>query len=204
MRSHIAVRAAGLADLADLVEMCPQTAELAAPAPRGPSLAQPSLATLVAEALDDPMCRIFIAHASGEAVGMAVAALAPAAPLTTAMIMQVSHVAVRPGHRRRGVGRSLLDAAAAFAEEVGAEHIVVSVFPLSREVNRFYAQLGFSPLAVRRVAPVPALRRRIASLEHRSAPQLARRRHLATRPLVRTAFRRLPLGSSIAEQAREP
>jgi GNAT superfamily N-acetyltransferase len=206
MRSHIEVRVAGLADLADLVEMCPETPELAVPPQRLPlGLGQPSLASLIAEALDDPACRIFLATSGKEAVGMAVASVMPPAPLTTSMIVQVSHVVVRSGHRRRGVGRALLDAAAVFAEESGAEQIVVSVFPLSREVNRFYAQLGFSPLAVRRVAPVAGLRRRIASLEHRSAPldQVSRRRHLASRPLVRTALRRLPIGSSVAEQAGE-
>ena len=47
-----------------------------------------------------------------------------------------------------------------YAEEIGAEQITVSVSPMSREANRFYAQLGLTPLAVRRVAPAAALRRR--------------------------------------------
>ena len=69
-------------------------------------------------------------------------------------------------------------AAVAFAEEFGAEHVVVNVFPQLREANRFYARLGFCPLVVRRVASTAGLRRKLE-------PQ-----PVASRPLARVLARR--------------
>jgi ribosomal protein S18 acetylase RimI-like enzyme len=71
----------------------------------------------------------------------------------------VHYLHVREGKRRRGVGKALLAAAASFAEEVGAEHLITSVLPQLRETNRFYARLGFSPVVIRRSVPVSVLRR---------------------------------------------
>jgi hypothetical protein len=48
-----------------------------------------------------------------------------------------------------------------FADEVGAGDVVVNVPPNARDVNRFYARLGFAPLVVRRSAPVGHLRRKL-------------------------------------------
>ena len=79
----------------------------------------------------------------------------------------MSHAVVADRHRRRGAGRALVAAAAAFAEERGLDQLVVSVHPGSREANRFFARLGFAPLAVRRSAPVAAVRRRLPHGEAR-------------------------------------
>jgi hypothetical protein len=37
----------------------------------------------------------------------------------------------------------------------------VNVPPAARDVNRFYARIGFAPMVVRRSAPVAQLRRRL-------------------------------------------
>ena len=42
-------------------------------------------------------------------------------------------------HRKRGAGKALVAAAAAFAEERGIEQLVVSVHPGSRDAARFFA-----------------------------------------------------------------
>ena len=71
------------------------------------------------------------------------------------------------GYQRRGAGKALVAAVTAFAEERGLDQIVVSVHPGSREANRFFARLGFAPLAVRRVAPVAVVRRRLSGADVR-------------------------------------
>jgi len=112
--------------------------------------------------------------------------------------VQVEYTVVAEGYRRRGVGRALMGAAACYAEDIGADQVTVSVSPMSREANRFYAQLGLTPLSVRRVAPASALRRRIATLEHTpSNPERATRRPLGTRTAMRTALRRLAMATSV-------
>ena len=104
--------------------------------------------------------------------------------------MQIDYLHVRPAYHRRGAGRALVAAAAAFCEEIGAEHVVVNVFPQVREANRFYAKLGFSPLVVRTGrASVSTLRRTLAAdsaEQGRRAGVLARRRQ---RWLARTRAR---------------
>ena len=52
----------------------------------------------------------------------------------------------------------------------GVEQLVVSVHPGSRDANRFFARLGFAPLAVRRTAPVAAVRRRLGQAEAGRSP----------------------------------
>ena len=90
---------------------------------------------------------------------MAVLTCAQYAPLFDQTAVHVHYLHVREGNRRRGVGKALLAAAASFAEEVGAEHLITSVLPQLRETNRFYARLGFSPVVIRRSVPVTVLRR---------------------------------------------
>jgi hypothetical protein len=65
--------------------------------------------------------------------------------------------------RHHGIGHALVAAAADFASERHIDHVAVSVYPSLRDANRFYARLGFAPVAVRRIAPVAVLRRRLGS-----------------------------------------
>ena len=85
----------------------------------------------------------------------------------------------------------LLRAAVTFADEVGAGDVVVNVPPSARDVNRFYARLGFSPMVVRRSAPLGQLRRRLGvepRLDPRDATadltpvQRSLRRHMLLSP----------------------
>jgi hypothetical protein len=93
--------------------------------------------------------------------------------------VQLTHLVVAEGQRRRGVGRALLSGAVTWAEEVGADEIVASVLPSLREANRFYARLGFAPLVMRRVVPVSTLRRNLALSNPRSVVRPRRRSPLS-------------------------
>jgi ribosomal protein S18 acetylase RimI-like enzyme len=133
--------------------------------------------------LDDPAIRIVVATFDDVVEGMAILSTTTLGPLSTTSAVHIAHVVVEGGTRRRGVGRALVAAAAAYAEEIGAEHVTVSVYPGLREANRFYARLGFSPFVVRRLATVATLQRKLATAEHPVAvtEELTRRRIVAPR-----------------------
>jgi GNAT superfamily N-acetyltransferase len=147
------------------------------------------------DAIHDAIHRVVVATVGAEVHGMAILARTSLGPLSSARAVQLHHLVVADGHRRSGVGHALLAAAAAYADEVGADHVLVGVAPALRDANRFYARLGFSPVVVRRMASVSSLRRRLTDCEHPVATleDLTRRRLIA-RPRRPRARRRFPVG----------
>jgi ribosomal protein S18 acetylase RimI-like enzyme len=111
--------------------------------------------------LEDPGHRVLLAvEESGEMLmGAAVVGQDTVAGLLDPPSVYVSALLVSPACRKRGAGRALVAAAAAYAEELGVDSVVVGVAPTGRDANRFFARLGFAPLVIRRIAPVAALRR---------------------------------------------
>ncbi len=120
-------------------------------------------------AMADPAYRLIVAHVGEEIAGMALLSIAEDNPLRDVHAMEVTHVCVGDRHRRLGAGKALMTAAVGYADERGIDHIAVSVLPQQRDAHRFYARLGFAPVAVRRVAPVAAVRRRLMPTESRAA-----------------------------------
>jgi ribosomal protein S18 acetylase RimI-like enzyme len=119
----------------------------------------------------------------GAVVGMAVFTVDVVSALSAVPSVAVSHLLVAPAHRHRGAGRALLSAATGYADEVGAEHVIVAVDAGGRDANRFLARLGFAPLVLRRIAPVVTLRRTLGD------PLGSRRQHLPRRGAVAGATR---------------
>jgi len=116
-----------------------------------------------ARLLADREHRVVLAESDrGTPVGLAVFSVDMISALLTVPVVYVGHVIVPGLERDRAVGRALVDAATTFAEEIGAEHVIVGLHPGGRESNRFFARLGFTPLIMRRIASVPALRRSLA------------------------------------------
>ncbi len=158
--------------------------------------AQHALEARYCDAMADPHRHLVVVvdgapGALEEVLGMALLTVGPANALLDHLAVHMSHSVVADRHRRRGAGRALVAASAAFADERGVDQLVVSVPPGSREANRFFARLGFAPIAVRRSAPVGGVLRRLAAGEVHPAEHLVRRR----RP-VRTVRGALPLGPS--------
>jgi ribosomal protein S18 acetylase RimI-like enzyme len=145
------------------------------------------------EALDDPDRHLVVVVGEDEEpLGMAMLTIASANALLDLPAVHMSHAVVADRHKKRGAGRALVAAATTFAEQQGIEQLVVSVHPGSRDANRFFARLGFAPLAVRRTAPVGVVRRRLVQAESRPvAEHVVRRR---PRRLMRSAS--APLGPS--------
>ncbi len=159
-RVHVVVRPLTTADTEAVLEMWEElrqyTGRSGALAPM-PSEAR--LRQVMAEMDGDDSCRAVVAALDGEVVGMAVFTRRPLGPFMEARVVQIDYLHVRAAFHRRGVGRALVAAATGYADEIGSEHVSVNVLPQVREANRFYAKIGFSPLAVRRVASVSTLRR---------------------------------------------
>jgi len=57
---------------------------------------------------------------------------------------------VAAAHRRRGIGRSLLEQAVAWAREFGVEKLELHVFPHNEPAIKLYEQFGFEREGVRR------------------------------------------------------
>ncbi|MCU1591290.1 MAG: family N-acetyltransferase [Frankiales bacterium] len=130
-----------------------------------------------AEAVADPDRHLVVAVADDDApLGMALFTVSPGNALLDTPALHVSHAVVSDRHKRRGAGKALVAAAAAYAEERGLDQVVVSVHPGSRDANRFFARLGFAPLAVRRVAPTTVIRRRLQAGDTRPVEHVVRRR----------------------------
>ena len=182
-RGALRVRPAEPGDLAVLMALGEEMRDQLLPTeaggrPRGAPAAQREFAEQrYVEALADPDRHlVVVVTEADEALGMALFTTGWVNPLVDVAAVHMSHAVVADRHKRRGAGKALVAAAAAFAELHGIEQLVVSVHPGSRDANRFFARLGFAPMAVRRVAPISVVRRGLATSEHRPADHVVRRR----------------------------
>jgi GNAT superfamily N-acetyltransferase len=185
-RSLVTVREATPDDVPDLLAMWAELRALGSRYERtAPAPSEDGVRARLRDAQTTPDLRIIVACAGPAVVGMAVLVHQPFAALVEARAVHVNYLHVREGARRQGVGHALVAAAAAFAEEVGAEHVLSSVYPHLRDSQRFYARLGFGPMMVHRAVPLSILRRRLAGsgpgqidgvLARRRSTRLSRRR----------------------------
>ena len=158
--------------------------------------------------LEDPGHRVVLAvlpgprgpeEAGGEtAVGLAVLGLDPLSLVLGNPQVTVDTFVVHREHRRRGAGARLLAAAAAYAQENGAAHVVAAVAGHEPERQRFFARMGFAPLTTRRIVAVDSLVRSLAAWQRSGLPVLAQRRPVARR---RPNLRPLPSVGELAAEA---
>ena len=124
--------------------------------------------------LEDPGHRVVLAvlpgayGAAGEgngevAVGLAVLGLDPLSLVLGNPQVTVDTFVVHREHRRRGVGAVLLAAAAGYAQENGAAHVVAAAGGHDAERQRFLSRMGFAPLATRRIVTLDSLTRSLAT-----------------------------------------
>ena len=118
----------------------------------------------VALARDD--VRALLAVVDDRPVGYVVLSQRPMSFLIDSPCVSIEQIFVTQEARRSGAARALVNAAAQYADRLGAEQIASTVPAQGREANRFFARLGFTSYVVRRVTTTSALRRRLAAGEH--------------------------------------
>jgi GNAT superfamily N-acetyltransferase len=122
----------------------------------------------IALALARDDVRALLAVMDERPVGYIVLSRRPMSFLIDSPCLSIEQIFVTQEARRSGAARALVNAAAAYADQLGAEQIASSVPARGREANRFFARLGFSSFVVRRVTTTSALRRRLAAGERPS------------------------------------
>ena len=147
--------------------------------------------------LDDPGHRVVLAVLSGSttgsdgamevAVGLAVLGVDPLSLVLGNPQVTVDTFVVHREHRRRGAGAVLLAAAARYAEETGADHVVAAVGGHEAERQRFFARMGFAPLTTRRIVTVDSLTRSLVAWQRGGLSVPLARRHTSARrrPVLR-------------------
>lgn len=128
-------------------------------ADRGDQVADMEL--VIKGAAASPEQRLVVVEHGEEIAGAVFLRLATMSPINLEPCVQSIHPRVFAQYRRRGVGRSLMEAAVSFAEENGILHVTTGVPATARDVNRFMARLRLAPVATLRAAPTSAVRSRL-------------------------------------------
>lgn len=85
---------------------------------------------------------------SPEGAGMAILAVDPNRLAAGDKAVYIPDIGVMPAHRRRGLGRLLIQASARRARDCGAEALELIVSGDNEDVRAFYQSLGFSEVGV--------------------------------------------------------
>jgi GNAT superfamily N-acetyltransferase len=170
-RAVVGVRVARPADAGDLVDVwteattsqddaTPSDDEGEAAGEDRPE-AYAEAAEAIARVDSDPDELFLVAEADGKVIGALHLRRAPISPIQLTQAVHISHLHVRPGHRRRGIASALLTAATSWAEDTKSAHLLATTPASSRDAHRFLARLGFCQVAVLRGVSVSALRARL-------------------------------------------
>lgn len=157
-RTPVLVRDATPDDVAALVELWPATGSLERHLPEP---AEESARRAVARVGADPDERLLVAERDVQVVGTIFAVRGQFSPMHDEHSLHLSQLHVSDQHRRLGVATALMDAAVSWAEEKGIETIVATPLSQSRELNRFFARLGMSQVAVVRASSTMGLRAKL-------------------------------------------
>jgi GNAT superfamily N-acetyltransferase len=105
--------------------------------------------------------RIVVAEYDGEVAGAVHLRATTLTPINLEPVVQAISPHVLPAFRRHGVGRALMGAAVAFAEERSIAHIATAAVSGSRDANRFMARLALGPHAILRLAPTAMVKAKL-------------------------------------------
>jgi GNAT superfamily N-acetyltransferase len=155
-RFLVSLRDATLADVEHLAELWQPYLR------RGVDEQLHDLATAIEQLGDRPGERLVVAEYDGEFAGAVFLRAGTYSPVNPEPVLQAHNAAVVVEHRKRGVGKALMECAVTWAEELGIAHVATATASGSREANRFMARLALGPQAVLRMAPTPAVRSKLS------------------------------------------
>ena len=124
----------------------------------------------------DPDQEVLVAELGGVLAGAVLVRATTVSPLNLEPSVQALALRVFDQHRRRGVGRALLEGAVQYAEDAGAAHLMTTAVSSSRDANRFLARLALGPQVMVRMGSVATVRAKLGT----------------TRPVPATAGRTAP------------
>lgn len=105
-----------------------------------------------------PDAAVFLAAPRGEPAAGAVSVRIYDTPPDPAMVPRrrghVEMLVVAQAHRRRGIGRRLMEQASAWARQQGAVELVLTVWAGNSAAEAFYQRLGYSVLSRVLTAPL--------------------------------------------------
>jgi len=143
---------------------------------------------LIRDALARVDVRVYLASNGTQPVGYAVAMDGPLSGLSDDLVVWIDQMYVRPEQRRAGVSKALLARIAHDGETAGATQIVSCVPTQDKELNRYFARLGFAPAITERTISPAQLLRHLAPVEEDESRTMAivrRRRSLRARARAR-------------------
>lgn len=107
--------------------------------------------------------RLVVAEYDGRLAGAVHLRATTVSPLNLEPVVQAISPHVLPEFRRRGIGRALMEAAVAFADELGIGHVASAAAAGSRDANRFLARLALGPQATLRLAPTAVVKAKLSA-----------------------------------------
>jgi GNAT superfamily N-acetyltransferase len=115
------------------------------------------------EAMNNPDAVVLVGtDDDGEVVGMVYGEARTPSRFSDERALELSAVVVRSGYRGRGVGRVLVQEAAAFAKDRGIAWIELKTFSPNRGAMEFWENLGFEPRVVQLTTSTRDLVERLA------------------------------------------
>jgi ribosomal protein S18 acetylase RimI-like enzyme len=181
-RALVEVRRATPDDLPDILLLLSESREELTRQGRSTMSAE-HMETRLRELLAGRQVEILLARREDRPAGFLTLRETPLAVLAEQSALCIDHLYVSAPARRHGVARALLAQVAGHAERAGCDQIIAGVTPWARDMNRFFARLGFAPVTVRRSVTPSVLRRRLGGDRHRPHLEdlLSRRRSLRAR-----------------------
>lgn len=190
MRSQVSLRSAVPDDATELVDVWSEVLR------RGEREDQVADVLSVIERIDDLVDeRIVVAEYDGQLAGAVHLRATTLSPLNLEPVVQAISPHVLPQFRRHGIGRALMEAAVAFADELGIGHLASAAASGSRDANRFMARLALGPQATFRVAPTAVVKAKLTA----QRPAVARpqgRHHLTHVLAARRSLRKSQASSA--------
>ncbi len=114
--------------------------------PDGPTRDRGYIQSLLA----DESVALFVAQAQDDVVGLVHVLVREAPPIPILVPRRyavVDNLVVRPGFRRQGIGRALMNRAERWARERGAQTIELNVYEFNQEAIDFYRQMDYETLS---------------------------------------------------------